>query len=189
LPPITILPENCTSFASIVNAQCSQSCCSPGLYHPLIWKAFSYQGFALPENCPDNCPAAPFAWQSGTTNFRECWHHGSPESAPSAAGFAAAPPTPWSKAMKKIILSSLVLFGLSGAAMAQAATDFASVDTDVSGGVSLAEAQVAWPDLTEEAFTTADADGNGELSVDEFATLSASAGAGAAADTTTAPAN
>jgi len=91
--------------------------------------------------------------------------------------------------MKKIILSSLVLFGLSGAAMAQAATDFASVDTDVSGGVSLAEAQVAWPDLTEEAFTTADADGNGELSVDEFATLSASAGAGAATDTTTAPAN
>lgn len=70
--------------------------------------------------------------------------------------------------MKKIVLTSLFALGLSGAAMAQAATDFASVDTDVNGGVSLAEAQVAWPDLTEEAFTAADTDGNGELSAEEY---------------------
>lgn len=70
--------------------------------------------------------------------------------------------------MKKIVLTSLFALGLSGAAMAQAATDFASVDTDVSGGVSLVEAQVAWPDLTEEAFTAADTDGNGELSAEEY---------------------
>ena len=38
--------------------------------------------------------------------------------------------------MKKIVLSSLVVLGLSTAAFAQAATDFASVDTDMSGGVS-----------------------------------------------------
>jgi len=75
--------------------------------------------------------------------------------------------------MKKIVLSSLVLLGLSSAAMAQAATDFASVDTDASGGVSLAEAQVAWPDLTPEAFSAADTDGNGELSADEYDLLAA----------------
>ena len=70
--------------------------------------------------------------------------------------------------MKKIVLTSLFALGLSSAAMAQAATDFASVDTDANGGVSLTEAQVAWPDLTEEAFTAADTDGNGELSAEEY---------------------
>ena len=76
--------------------------------------------------------------------------------------------------MKKIILSSLVVLGLSTAAFAQAATDAVSVDTDVSGGISLAEAQTAWPDLTEEAFTAADVDASGELSADEYAALAAS---------------
>jgi hypothetical protein len=76
--------------------------------------------------------------------------------------------------MKKIILSSLVVLGLSTAAFAQAAApDFATVDADASGGVSLAEAQVAWPDLTEEAFTAADIDASGELSAEELATLAA----------------
>lgn len=75
--------------------------------------------------------------------------------------------------MKKIVLSSLILLGLSGAAMAQAATDFTAVDTDANGGVSLAEAQVAWPDLTEEAFTAADTDASGELSAEEYDALAA----------------
>lgn len=79
--------------------------------------------------------------------------------------------------MKKIVLSSLVLLGLSGTAMAQAATDFASVDTDANGGVSLVEAQVAWPDLTQEAFTAADTDANGELSAEEYEALVAAAAA------------
>ena len=73
--------------------------------------------------------------------------------------------------MKKIVLSSLIVLGMSGAAFAQAATDFASVDTDVSGGISLTEAQVAWPDLSEDAFTAADADASGELSAEEYAAL------------------
>lgn len=77
--------------------------------------------------------------------------------------------------MKKIILSSLVVLGLSTAAFAQTATDFATVDADVSGGVSLAEAQLAWPDLTEEAFTAADVDANGELSAEEYAAVTAAA--------------
>ena len=83
--------------------------------------------------------------------------------------------------MKKIILSSLVVLGLSTAAFAQAATDFASVDADASGGVSLAEAQVAWPDLTEEAFTAADTDANGDLSAEEYDALVAASAAAAPA--------
>ena len=76
--------------------------------------------------------------------------------------------------MKKLILSSLVVLGMSTTAFAQTATDAASVDTDVSGSISLAEAQAAWPDLTEEAFTAADVDASGELSADEYAALAAS---------------
>ena len=77
--------------------------------------------------------------------------------------------------MKKIILSSLVVLGLSSAAFAQAATDFATIDADSSGGVTLAEAQVGWPDLTEDAFKVADADANGELSNEEYDALVAAA--------------
>jgi len=77
--------------------------------------------------------------------------------------------------MKTILLSSLVVLGLSGAAFAQAATDFASVDTDANGSVSFAEAVVAWPDLTQDAFNAADVDGNGELSLEEYEGLTASA--------------
>lgn len=73
--------------------------------------------------------------------------------------------------MKKIILTSIFALGLSGAAMAQAATDFASVDLDANGSISLTEAQAIWPDLTQEAFTAADTDGNGELSQAEFEAL------------------
>jgi hypothetical protein len=52
-----------------------------------------------------------------------------------------------------------------------------SIDADVSGGISLTEAQVAWPDLTEEAFTAADTDANGELSAEEYDVLVAASAA------------
>ena len=77
--------------------------------------------------------------------------------------------------MKKIVLSTLVVLGLSTAAFAQAATDFASVDSDASGAVSLEEAQAAWPDLTAEAFAAADTDANGELSAEEYGLLASAA--------------
>lgn len=79
--------------------------------------------------------------------------------------------------MKTIVLSSLVVLGLSTAAFAQAAAapDFATVDADASGGATLAEVQAALPDVTQEQFTAADADGNGELSAEEFATVAAPA--------------
>lgn len=83
--------------------------------------------------------------------------------------------------MKKFIVSSLVVLGMSTAAYAQAATDFASVDADASGGVSLAEGQAVWADLTPEIFASADVDGNGELSQAEYDALTAGAGGAAAA--------
>jgi hypothetical protein len=69
--------------------------------------------------------------------------------------------------MKKPLVS-IVAIGFTTAAMAQAATDFASVDTDTSGDVSLTEAQVVWPALTQEAYTAADTDQSGSLSQEEY---------------------
>jgi hypothetical protein len=74
--------------------------------------------------------------------------------------------------MKKLLVSVLVLgLGASTAAMAQAATDFATVDADSSGDVSLTEAQTVWAELTQEAYTAADTDGNGSLNQAEFEAL------------------
>lgn len=81
--------------------------------------------------------------------------------------------------MKKIVLSTLVALGLSTAVMAQAATDFASLDTDASGSLSYAEVQIGWPDLTEDEFNAADTDGSGDLSEDEYAALLAQVDGGA----------
>ncbi|WP_423067307.1 hypothetical protein [Devosia sp. CN2-171] len=70
--------------------------------------------------------------------------------------------------MKKLLIT-VAAIGLSTAAFAQAAAvTFASVDTDTSAGVSLAEAQVVWPDLTQEAFDAADTSKDGQLDQAEF---------------------
>ncbi|MEC5293612.1 hypothetical protein VSX64_24025 [Aurantimonas sp. C2-6-R+9] len=70
----------------------------------------------------------------------------------------------------KNILATLAILGFAAPAFAQAA-DFATVDADQSGTVTLEEVQAAMPDVTEDAFTAADADESGDLSEDEFATL------------------
>ena len=49
--------------------------------------------------------------------------------------------------------------------------DFTTVDTEQSGTVSLKKLQAAIPDLTQEQFIAADADGSGNFSPDAFATL------------------
>lgn len=77
--------------------------------------------------------------------------------------------------MKKLIIAMTGAL-LSTAAFAQGAVvDIATVDTDKSGEVSLVEAQVVWPDLTEEAFKAADKDASGGLNAEELATLPAPA--------------
>jgi hypothetical protein len=71
--------------------------------------------------------------------------------------------------MKTLILSSLVLLGLSGAAaFAQTPTTFADVDADSSGELGFAELQTAWPDLAQAEFDKSDADASGGLSVSEL---------------------
>lgn len=69
--------------------------------------------------------------------------------------------------MKKLFIT-VAAIGLSTAAFAQGAISFASVDTDTSASVSLAEAQVAWPDLTQEAYDAADTNKDGQLDQAEF---------------------
>ncbi len=69
--------------------------------------------------------------------------------------------------MKKLFIT-VAAIGLSTAAFAQGAVSFAAVDTDTSAGVSLAEAQVVWPDLTQEAYDAADTNKDGQLDQPEF---------------------
>lgn len=80
---------------------------------------------------------------------------------------ATHPETP----MHKIALSLAVLGLTTSAAFAQTPTSFADVDTDGNGELSFAELQVAWPDLTQAEFDTADVDGTTGLSVDELNSL------------------
>lgn len=85
--------------------------------------------------------------------------------------------------MRKIALSLAVL-GLSTGLTATAAlaqTSFADVDTDTNGELSYAELQVAWPNLTQEEFSTADADMSTGLSTTELATLQPAAASSAPA--------
>jgi len=82
--------------------------------------------------------------------------------------------------MKKILIT-LVAFGLTtGMALAQDVPAFAAADADTSGDVTLAEAQVVWPDLTQDAFTAADTDKSGSLNQAEYDALSAGGAAATA---------
>jgi len=59
--------------------------------------------------------------------------------------------------------------GLAATAANAQSADFKTLDIDVSGGLSLAEAQAIAPDLSADDFAQFDADGSGELSQEEFA--------------------
>lgn len=68
------------------------------------------------------------------------------------------------------ILATLTVVAFTAPALAQA-MDFATIDADASGTVTWEEVQAAAPDLTEEQFQAADADGSGDLSAEEFAAI------------------
>jgi len=55
------------------------------------------------------------------------------------------------------------------ASTAALAADFAAVDADQNGSVTIEEAKAALPNLSEDAFKAADGDQNGELSAEEWA--------------------
>ena len=69
--------------------------------------------------------------------------------------------------MKKF--SALIAALALSASPALAQDAFTSADTDGSGTLSLAEIQAVMPDMTAETMAEFDTDGDGELSADEFA--------------------
>jgi len=70
--------------------------------------------------------------------------------------------------MKKILALAAAFALVSTAAFAQVASDFATVDADASGDVTLAEANTLWPDLTAEAYAAADTSGDGLVDQAEY---------------------
>ena len=71
--------------------------------------------------------------------------------------------------MKKFLA---ILLATGFASTAALAADFSAVDTDQNGTVSMEEAKAAMPDMSDDAFGAADADKSGDLSAEEFATVS-----------------
>jgi len=69
--------------------------------------------------------------------------------------------------LTRIIAASAFVLAAS-AANAQQQVDFASVDTDQSGGLSFSEVQAISASATQDEFTKYDTDGSGELSESEF---------------------
>ncbi|MCB1387398.1 MAG: EF-hand domain-containing protein [Nitratireductor sp.] len=74
--------------------------------------------------------------------------------------------------MKKIVLA-LVVAGFASVAAQAAEMDFATVDADGNGSVSMEEATAAGWEWSEEEFNAADSDGDGGLNAEEFAAAAA----------------
>ncbi len=70
--------------------------------------------------------------------------------------------------MKKLFIT-VAAIGMSTAAFAQAPI-FSEADTDMSGGVTITEAQALWPEMTQEEFDAADTNADGQLDQAEFDT-------------------
>ena len=68
--------------------------------------------------------------------------------------------------MKQLVIALSILFAVSTFAIA--AGDFAKIDADGDGQVTIDELRASGINLTEEAFNTADSDGDGALSEAEF---------------------
>lgn len=70
--------------------------------------------------------------------------------------------------MKKLLATLAVsLFAITAAQ----AAEVADLDKDADGMVSMEEAKAMMPDLSDEKFKAADADGDGKLSAEELAAL------------------
>ena len=70
--------------------------------------------------------------------------------------------------MKKLLATLAVsLFAITAAQ----AAELADLDKDADGMVSMEEAKAMMPDLSDEKFKAADADGDGKLNAEELAAL------------------
>lgn len=73
----------------------------------------------------------------------------------------------------RMLVVALGLAGLVAAPALAAEMDFAVVDSDGNGMVTMEEATAAGWEWTEEQFAAADANGDGSLSAEEFAVAAA----------------
>ena len=72
--------------------------------------------------------------------------------------------------IKSILVAGLSAFAIT-AALAQSAPDFATADADGDGQLTLEEVKAALPDVEEATIVAADADSDGALSQEEYAAL------------------
>lgn len=70
--------------------------------------------------------------------------------------------------MKKILMTAAALTTFALVSAQAEGLKFEAVDTDESDSVSMTELVTAMPTITEDQFEVADADGDGELSQEEF---------------------
>ncbi|GJL94895.1 MAG: hypothetical protein DHS20C05_13000 [Hyphococcus sp.] len=66
------------------------------------------------------------------------------------------------------LIGLITIIGFTASAACAEDSDFAVIDTDGSGSLSLTEVQTAAPQVTAEEFITYDVDSSGELSAEEF---------------------
>ncbi len=66
------------------------------------------------------------------------------------------------------LISLITIIGFAASAACAEDSDFAVLDLDGSGSLSLTEVQTAAPQVSAEEFITYDKDSSGELSSDEF---------------------
>ena len=66
----------------------------------------------------------------------------------------------------RVVLTSL--FALSAVSTSAEEINFAGLDADASGALSLEEVQAVAPNVTAEEFASYDTDASGDLSEDEF---------------------
>ena len=70
--------------------------------------------------------------------------------------------------MKKILMTAAAFTTIALVSAQADGMKFETVDADKNGSVSMKELVTALPTVTEDQFKMADADGDGELSKEEF---------------------